>query len=197
MRPRALTWPYIRAFESTTCMNRVRIGRTFCSTSSITSFSVTESVKYRFKIFEQVFKRRSPKQLRCNQHREVFIGQIRFILSEEPLLDKVYGIISTSNSRMVAATAQRCRHLARDHPAGDHPRKDTTLQQALHRWSLRYPLTHPRTPVPRCLSCTCGVLPLAVPRLPGFPTPVLPPVHLLGCFPRCFEFRAVRGREPL
>ena len=96
MRPRALTWPYIRAFESTTCMNRVRIGRTFCSTSSITSFSVTESVKYRFKIFEQVFKRRSPKQLRCNQHREVFIGQIRFILSEEPLLDKVYGIISTS-----------------------------------------------------------------------------------------------------
>ena len=50
---------------------------------------------------------------------------------EESLLDKAYGIISTSNSWMVAATAQPCRHLARDHPAGDHPRKDTTLQQAL------------------------------------------------------------------
>ena len=38
---------------------------------------------------------------------------------EESLPDRVYGVISTSNSRMVAATAQRCRHLARDHPAGE------------------------------------------------------------------------------
>ena len=124
-------------------------------------------------IKDEEYKRRSSPRLPC---------------VEESLLDKAYGIISTSNSWMVAATAQPCRHLARD-----HPRKDTMLQQALHRWWLRYALTHPRTPVPRCRSCTCGVLPLAVPRLPGFPTPVLPPVHLLGCFPRCFEFRAVRG----